>query len=173
MRNDVVLGYRAWRINPLNSALLGPVLKTEWPDGDCLKAECKEGFIPGTDPSVHESPGDSCMCGIYGFHEFDATVGSYAANAMSVIGPALYWGNIQVYTNGFKAQYARALAICDHKDIYKRFNPAKDYIDPKIGEWEEILEAVVARYSIPLLPYDLVVNYALTWARPLGVEIDE
>lgn len=177
MRNDVVLGFRAWKINPEASSLIGPVSRVEWPDSHPLDAKCERVLNHKRtklhDPHEHETPGARCLCGAYAFHDWTTALENFTDHSLAIAGAALFWGKIQVFTNGFKARYARPLALCDHKNIDDRFHSADGYMDPKKQQWEDVLESVVARYSIPLLPMDLVEQYCATWARPLGTEIDE
>lgn len=177
MRNDVVLGYRSWRINPWCAELTGPVSRVVWYDDHPLEASCEKVMVHKSarmhDPNPHVSPGAACICGIYAFHDFETSLANYTEHSLTIAGAGLFWGKIQVYTNGFKSQYARPLALCDHKDLDDRFHSADGYMDPKKQQWEDALEAIAARYSIPLLPVDLVEEYCATWARPLGTEIDE
>lgn len=177
MRNDVVLGFRAWKIEPLTSALVGPVSRVVWPDNRPLDARCEKVLNHKRtklhDPHEHDTPGAHCVCGVYAFHTWRAALNNFTDHSLAIAGAGLFWGKIQVFTNGFKAQHGRVLALCDHKDIDERFRSADNYLDPKKQQWEDVLEAVVARYSIPILPMDLVEQYCATWARPLGTEIDE
>lgn len=177
MFSGAVLGYRGWHVKP-GGYLQGPVSQQRWPENGPLHAACKPIALGKRGSNLlrkmtpHKTPDSECGCGIYAFHEFSDSIKSYSNNRVSVIGPGLFWGSIELHTAGFKAEFGRPLAICsDFKDDDDRFGASK--VLRLIGEWEEMLEAVTGRYRIPLLPVDLVEEYALTWAKPIGIEYDD
>lgn len=164
MFNGTIIGYRAWRINPETFELRGPVSRIVWPNDGKLEAQCEDILHRDEFRRVlrdHATPGDICKCGIYAFHDVDSAMESYCTHSLSILGVAAFWGRIAVHSNGFRAQYARPLALADHKE-FKR----------KLG-WSFALEGVRALYNIPVIPVDLLEPYGLTFGEPLGVRFED
>jgi hypothetical protein len=114
------------------------------------------------DPWPHEAPGSVCMCGLYAFHDLSSAMEDYCQNRFAVIGVAAYWGKILVHTAGFRAEYGRILAISDHS--------RSDAIEL---ERSAILEGVCERYSIPVIPTDLLEQYGSTFGETVGTQFDD
>jgi hypothetical protein len=137
----LVAGCRAWQ--PANTlwAELGGLLWSVgmlecWRKGEEWKeAECRRGD--------HRIPGDRCSCGIYAFHNPASLHKQFVGLPLDrveprglvtgVIGAA---GEIVEHELGFRAQYAKVLAVFDseHPDrdaIAKQYNaeilPLEDY----------------------------------------------
>jgi hypothetical protein len=86
-----------------------------WEEGGApTVADCAGGWSP----SHHRAPGHSCQCGLYGCHpdgrsatevfpdDFD-----YLEGTMQISGLVEAWGRIELHLNGFRAQYARPVAL--------------------------------------------------------------
>jgi hypothetical protein len=107
-------GVRTWRVANTMWARMGGWLWS-WSMLDCWRkgeewkeAECRFG---------HRIPGDDCMCGIWAF--FDVKTMESELGSMSVPGERYEYvggiigagGDIVVHELGFRAQYAKVLAI--------------------------------------------------------------
>ena len=89
-----------------------------WRPGEWHEAECRMG---------HRIPGDSCDCGLYGFHNVEFMEREFGLPVSSSMGmPAIPTeplheargvivadGDIIPYSRGFRAQYAKVVAIFD------------------------------------------------------------
>lgn len=119
-----IVGFRAWSIDTASTApLLGPnftggrrvsgrgllrsIYQTDfrWGPGKNI-SECGRK----TQPYAHSQPVDDCMCGFWAY-----TNGS--SHYVTVAGPAAFgmiegWGHIVIGPYGFRAQYARIVALC-------------------------------------------------------------
>lgn len=100
-----VLGFRAWRLfsnGELRALRPEPVFT--WPAGD-VWAEC----LPWKTSACQGSPGADCVCGIYAWHHPSR---AYARTAdRSITGAVLAWGEIEVTEHGFRAEWARPVAL--------------------------------------------------------------
>lgn len=76
----------------------------------------------------------------------------------ALYGAALAWGKYRVATKGFKIQYMQPLALVDPRP------------DREVIGWQAARDNVCERYQIPLVPKDLLKQYAETFGKPMGVE---
>ena len=91
-----VIGFRVWRIDGEDLVAVGG---ERWPVGDNVAA-CRRN-------PRHAPPESACGCGIYALHEpIDQAIWPG-----HVIGAVVAWGSLQVHLDGFRAQYARPIAI--------------------------------------------------------------
>lgn len=155
-----VIGFRHWKANPHTYGLDGPVSRVRWPAESPLEAEHKNlwhNHIPKCEPDPHESPCASCGCGLYAYHTLEDALENYGQHSLSIVGAAAFWGKIIVHTAGFKAQYGRILALSDEREREDLF-------------WFSILEGVVEKYGIPVIPQQDLEAYALTFGGRVGAE---
>jgi hypothetical protein len=115
----LVAGARAWRLANTMWARMGGYLWS-WSMLDCWRkgeewkpAECKQG---------HRIPGDDCKCGIWAFFDPELLLAEWPGRragdepselVSGVIGAG---GNIVVHELGFRAQYAKVLAVFDDEE---------------------------------------------------------
>lgn len=160
-----VVGFRHWRVNPSTNRLQGPVTACEWPHDQRMAADCVDTGLstePLRNPVPHESPDVDCQCGLYAYHTVEDARDNYANNSRNILGAAVYWGAVHIRTAGFRAQYGRIVALSDCREDRRRD-----------GErWEGLLDAICERYKIPLVPLDLLEEYAGTFGAPMGQEFD-
>ncbi len=120
-----------------------------YPAEGALTAVCKgESHFRIKDddlPEGHECPSEQCTCGIYAFHEAEDAIEKYSAGSWTVVGAGIFWGKIVVHTAGFRAQHCRIVALANHR---KRNKP------DDVG-WPALLEGVVEKYNVPVVPLDL------------------
>ena len=165
---NVVIGFRQWRVHGESDgpATLssGGVGDTSWKPGT-NRAECKLTRLAQTgaySPSLiiaqsaerpHQAPGHDCACGIYGMHELgepdDPTLPS---------GAIVAWGRIEVHPDGFRAEYARVLALAAPTEA-----SSEDVID--------LVETAAARYGAVLVDPEYLARTAFELGRPVPVEL--
>jgi hypothetical protein len=91
-----VIGFRAWVARGSKLTALGG--EEEWPVGVCA-ARCRED-------AHHTPPVSGCGCGIYAVHDPAACI-----ERGTVVGAILAWGRLEVHHEGFRAEYARPVAL--------------------------------------------------------------
>ena len=112
------IGFRVWRIDEM---LTGPRLASPhryavWLPGVALKAECQDDWgAPALANPHRKQPGltppiEGCTCGIYAYHEANQMV--EAITSRLVGGAVLAWGRLTIHQEGFRAEFARPLALC-------------------------------------------------------------
>lgn len=113
-------GFREWKLLPsydgASPRLASITANTVWPWTPTVEAHCHRAAIvraggtsfadvPAHDPA--DVPTAACSCGIYAKHKpFTGSVGMIA-------GVIEAWGKIEVGTNGFRARYARLVALAN------------------------------------------------------------
>jgi hypothetical protein len=157
---EPVVGYRSWRVSDKSYLLHSAIIHScTWPTDASLEATCWDTqhrhYANDDIPLVHESPHTWCTCGVHGFHDVEDAL-DYGGHSRAVVGAVMAWGKIMVHTLGFKAQYMRPLAFIEHKSKLERI------------ERKDMIEQMVAKYSLPLLPQHDLTDYAYTWGKPLG-----
>ena len=101
----VLRGYRRWEVT-LDMGLKALAHDDVWPPA--LRAGCRQ---PDTD---HAAPAASCACGIYACHRPDdpQLAGISVLHPGCVVtGVVEAWGRAEVGVRGFRAQYARIVAL--------------------------------------------------------------
>lgn len=111
----------------------------------------------------HVSPGSNCSCGLYAFHAVEDALGQYVSTARAVLGAAIFWGQIEIATCGFRAQYGRIVALSEHNEVTSRGITLKRGFG-----WTETFNRVSERYRVPIVPMDLLETYAQTFGTPFG-----
>lgn len=150
---EPVLGFRSWRVNVNTGGLQGKVIPVRWEHDGPTEAICKPTFghfLSG----YHESPNFDCMCGLYAYHSVEFYRERPEPMIQSVFGAVIAWGDICVYTKGFKAQYARPICLVNRRD-------ERDL------KFNLILRQVAEIYKIPLMVEKDLEEYANTFGRPL------
>lgn len=113
-------GYREWKVLPGDDSGVLPRLasltaETVWPWTPHFEARChraaivlgrKTGFGPGPKHDPTDIPNVHCSCGIYAKHR-----PILKANQGHALGIIEAWGNIEVGSEAFRAQYARIVAL--------------------------------------------------------------
>ncbi|HWC26448.1 MAG TPA: hypothetical protein VG474_07690 [Solirubrobacteraceae bacterium] len=94
----------------------------------------------------HDAPQRDCNCGFSAYYDLPAEPDLPAPEA--VWGAIAAWGKVVECERGFRAQYARAIALLDRR------NP-KDF-----GEKGRRAANAAEAYGIPLLEHDELVAYA-------------
>jgi hypothetical protein len=80
---------------------------------ECRLDEARARGYPGW-PRVggpHEAPHRDCACGFYAHHDLLGVYTSRAGGGDQVIGAIAAWGRIEVHQSGFRAEFAKVVAI--------------------------------------------------------------
>jgi len=112
------IGFRVWRIDEMLTGLrlASPHRYVAWRPGLPLKAECQdESVAPALAHPHRKQPGvtppiEGCTCGIYAYHEPGQMV--EAITTRLVGGAVVAWGRLTIHEEGFRAEFARPLALC-------------------------------------------------------------
>lgn len=110
-------GIRVWSIHGEGggAGLAGMFQETPWPPRRPFQARCADEHSA----TGHEAPVRDCACGIYAFHPSERALrGGFVDFAQAtppnaIAGIVAAWGRVELYEDGFRAQYAqvRALAL--------------------------------------------------------------
>jgi hypothetical protein len=157
--NEPVLGYRAWLVRPscdgyqLRSILV-PMRWAAEP-GAWTCARCRPGAAGGPVPQDSTAmPHPDCPCGLYAYHSLAA--GGYDERMVREDGGDLgiVWGavagagRVLVYRDGWRAQFARPVAIVDGS-----------------GSRRDVL-GVAGQLGIPVVSSSGVARVAAEFGRP-------
>jgi hypothetical protein len=123
--------------NPALSMVAPRAAPSPWPAGEDRSAKCFA--VRG-----HEAPHRDCRCGYAAYYALPDEPDLPARQA--VWGAVVSWGRIVECERGFRAQYARPVALLDCDNPF----------DPK-GKSRKL---AAERYGIPLLPREELVAYA-------------
>lgn len=94
------MAFRAWRVPVRSTELYATSRKRPWSPG-IVRAVCAKG-------RKHQPPDPDCSCGIHAFHELsDACL----MGPRTLVGAVAAWGDIEVYEQGIRAEYARIVAL--------------------------------------------------------------
>jgi hypothetical protein len=141
-----VVGYRAWQLDP--GGILFPLAlhgAPPWEAGvnraDCFAQRPHDG---------EEPPGSRCTCG---FHALQDPADRRLTLGQPVVGAIAAWGELEVHATGFRAEYARVVAL-----LYEPGSPA---------ELGGRLRRAARRYGVRLVAVGELVPEALRYALPL------
>ena len=152
--------YRCWHVNwNGNQPVLRSVYNaTIWPADAPLRATCVKG--PGSfaawvrgllsrtaKASAHPAPAWGCQCGVYGLsrlkgdelEEVPRVPGRDQDRGAVALGVVLLWGRVIQHTDGYRAEYARALKLL-------RVPPQRH-----AGRINLLLDAVAERYTVQIV----------------------
>lgn len=124
--------------NPALSLVAPRAVPSPWPVGHDRAARCFA--VRG-----HEAPGRECNCGYFAYYALPEDPDLPAPEA--VWGAIVAWGRVIECERGFRAQYARPVALLD------RHNP----LDRRKGRRQRL---AADHYGIPLLDRDELIAYA-------------
>ncbi|HXF37052.1 MAG TPA: hypothetical protein VNO17_07715, partial [Actinomycetota bacterium] len=99
---EPVIGWRAWRLQPLpDGYVLRSLAQDEgpWPRRSAFQAHCLRRIDHGP------SPGAACVCGIYAWKEAAQLAGAAKARP-SVVGTVALWGRVVEHAGGYRAEQA-------------------------------------------------------------------
>lgn len=107
------------------------------------EARCDQG-------KDHEAPAPDCECGLYAYHSLQEL-----GPDDGVIGVVAAWGRLEVHHDGFRAERARILALA--RTDCEVFEP----------ETFRHIEAVAARYHLPLVPLRQLESVGMEHGSPV------
>ncbi len=125
--------------NPALAMIAPRAMPSPWPQGHDRHAKC---FALGG----HDAPHRSCGCGFSAYYALPAEPDLPAPEA--VWGAVVAWGLVIECELGFRAEYARPIALLDQASRLDR------------GEGGRRRERAAEEYGIPLLGRDELVAYA-------------
>jgi hypothetical protein len=158
---EPLIGFRSWTVTNRYD-LAARITQERWPNDRKAVAGCFPRRYMREKTNVilaepHESPDVRCECGLYAFHDLYDAIDQYGEGERAVIGAAVFWGHIEVFTAGFRAQYGRIVALTNHRR-------RKDLAFPSR------LNATAHQYKIPVVPLSLLRSYAETFGKSLGAD---
>lgn len=142
-----LVGFREWTVAHEPSRpprLLSLFHPTSWPHDRPFTAMCLRPvtwpYRPVQQPH-HGVPDEDCQCGIYAFRqpEFESLNG---APGPKVRGVVMGWGRYVLGALGWRAQYARLVALLDLADL-----AGASEEDPT-----DIPVVIAERYEVPIVP---------------------
>lgn len=162
-----VIGYRAWRLGRLGPAWTRATSIAEQANASLalfprVSAISREPWAPGVHvatcsrPVCDISPGPSCSCGLYAYHDVDRPARD-PHPGRTVTGAIAGWGRLEVHADGFRAQRACVLALAAP--------PAA------LQTLRRDTEEVAARYGVPLVDRAQLEAEALRHGRPVPREL--
>jgi hypothetical protein len=144
-----LIGYRGWTVS--GDTLQSCFREVEWPVGSPLQSECirptfreDSGILPAP-PKHYWSPHLGCTCGIYALHEYPQAWQEFDDGrkktpkpwpSEAVTGIIQGWGRIIVGDKGFRAQYAKPVAL-----VSRRRNK----------RWPETIERLAECYGLEIV----------------------
>jgi hypothetical protein len=151
-----IVGFRRWGVRrgglysgifvagrfvptPARTMVAPRVMPMPWPEQDPHVAKC--WALRG-----HDAPFGECNCGLSAYYELDDEPDLPAPDA--VWGAIVAWGRVVECETGFRAQYARPVALLDAYNPLDFARPLKRARD------------AAAAYGVPLLPRGELVAYA-------------
>jgi hypothetical protein len=126
------IGYRLWYADVHDGftrfRLQSLLAETLWPFRERLEASCERRLAARAHWRLrqlglprHQAPAADCSCGAHAYHDLDAMMlqvqrlGHFRPlgdRRILVGGAVLSWGRIVIHPEGFRAQFARPLALC-------------------------------------------------------------
>ena len=171
-RDTPAIGFRAWQVRLDRKAngqeyagLQGANQGKPWPGRHKATAVCTT--VIGQEYADHVSPVRGCGCGLYAYHEPDGApeyMHNYTDSPDTVMGAVIAWGRIIEYENGFRAQYARPIAISappNDDDLTHAFLTAA------------LAEKTASLLQLPFIPYKNLVTYAREFGERLNLQSKE
>jgi hypothetical protein len=144
-----LVGFREWTVvrEPTRPPrLLSLFHPTSWPHDRPFAAMCLRPvtwpYRP-VQPAHRGVPDEDCQCGIYAFRrpEFESLNG---ATGPKVRGVVMGWGRYVLGALGWRAQYARLVALLDRVD---------DIDDGRLEEHDhaDVASMIAERYEVPIV----------------------
>lgn len=149
-----LVGFRGWLIKDAALWSVYPdIRKVEWPVGSPLNSEClpPNRRVEYDDPRIvnppkhYWAPHIACTCGIYALHDYPKPWTELDGKTVkadrpwpssAVTGMIHGWGHIVVGDKGFRAQYAKPIALVSHR---------------RHGEWPKAIQEVAYRYGLEVI----------------------
>jgi hypothetical protein len=156
LAEEPIVGFRRWGVRrsglysgifvagrfvptPARTMVAPRVMPMPWPEEEPHAAKC--WALRG-----HDAPFAECNCGLSAYYELDEEPDLPAPD--TVWGAIVGWGRVVECETGFRAQYARPVALLDAYNPLDFARPLKRARD------------AAAAYGVPLLPRRELVAYA-------------
>lgn len=150
---EALVGFRYWYVGL--DRLLHPIngYHEPWPVRG-LTARCRLARYRDqpTSCGMGDAPSWGCQCGIHAYYSLSQVPEAF----YGLRGTIACWGRIVEHDRGFRAEHARVVALEDG-------NRPGGYTD--IAGVTYSHREVAARYDVPLLPPDELVQYAEWWGE--------
>jgi hypothetical protein len=101
---------------------------------------------------AHHTPHASCHCGLHALHRPHVTEPGIPPQPMIVHGAIQAWGEVEAHRDGFRAEYARIVALT---------------VDPCELTPPSVVRAVAGAYRVPVVPWEVLPSVALEHGRRL------
>ena len=174
-----VIGYRQWHVTPDLKLRAAHKADQVWASGENV-AVCKpndrlvymdDGFdykyVPRDPCKI--APGSNCECGWYALHDpsdfwygkksistaYQQLLATPGNSDPLVSGVIAAWGNIEVHHQGFRAQYARVVAL----------------VLPESKRDQTVVRACAAEYGVPVVKAERLTQIAGEYGSPVPVEM--
>lgn len=144
---EAVLGYRAWRVGEDGTLCPWTFTALAWEPGVNTAVCSRNGS--------HAPPVADCMCGLYALTDPSDRRLNFLGD--QVVGAIAAWGDMEVHRTGFRAQFARVVALA---------MPARADVDQLAA-----LELASERYDVPLVPASMLSLEARRYGAPLPQEL--
>lgn len=104
----------------------------------------------------HDAPHSDCHCGLYGYHEYNLNLQQGNNICIALI---LAWGEIDLHSTGFRAEYAEIKAL-----VYNNGSP---------DSWENkyIVTKIAKKYGVPAICIDDAEREAELIGLPIDVSL--
>lgn len=145
---EPVLGIRAWEARS-DGRLCSVFFPAKWTPG-VNRAYCEPEASLRFDE--HEVPESGCCCGLHAFSEICGRDLAFYERPNIVIGTIAAWGRIEQLPGGFRAEFAKLVAI------------------GKTPKGDVIEQRAATRYGVPLVPMDELATCSIQHARPARFE---
>lgn len=143
-----LVGYRGWMHK--DGKLYSCYREVEWPQTGTVTSECihpniafnlylaseRENARPKRKFSAHLAPDINCSCGVYALSEYPSQRESLPWPSQAFTGVMLGWGHTVMGTKGFRAEYAKIVALVAR---------------PRSPRLTRTIEELSSNYAIPIV----------------------
>lgn len=151
---QAVLGFRLWSVNA-DGKLGALVAGGFWTPG-VNEAVCDPTVAPKR--RRHTAPQQGCNCGFNAYFSLRQEIRRH--HRAYALGAIAAWGSMDVYADGFRAQYAQVIALA---------RPAQSLgEDSRVKLHRERLERAGVRYGVPVVALGKLRETALAHASPVS-----
>lgn len=153
--NEAMLGFRRWIIKRQGLACRGGVWTPGINESVCRRLNATSGLyyageleeIARGHPAYH-APNSNCSCGLYAWHTLERlrhrNNGFFYVGEppIEIFGAVAGWGPAVVHNTGWRAQYARilAIAVAEHETPFVT----------------AVAQGVAQHHGVPLVPFDML-----------------
>lgn len=159
------VGFRSWKVK--DGKLHSAVMPAGWLADEPTKAYCinTHKLCDGSEiPHRGVCPHPRCTCGLHGWHDLNMALRTYVLHKDTVVGSAVFWGRMQIHTDGLRAEFARPIAFVEERQGRTT--------RPRDADFSQCLNAMAETYQLPVLPLEDLVDYTSTFGDAIGNQID-